>query len=399
MAKKAKTVKKAAGKTPSRKKRAVAKTAERAIASSDAALEDLSRSGRSAGPARRGACDPWPHGPRVKHINLALQGGGAHGAFTWGVLDRLLQDDGIAIDGISGTSAGAVNGAVMAYGLTVGGRETARELLAQLWEKVAAIAALSPLQPTPLDRALGLGRMDFSPGYWLLDTLSRVLSPYQFNAFNLNPLKSVLAEIVDFEALRACDTIKLFVGATDVKRSRIKIFELPDMSLEAVLASACLPFLNQAIEIDGEAYWDGGYMGNPAIFPLIYSTDCRDVLLVQINPINDDSVPRGAQEIIDRLNSITFNSTLMREMRAIAFVTKLIDQGFDDGGRLKRLLIHMIGAEEVMRELGVSSKLNADWAFLKHLHDIGRDRADAWLAAHRKDLGKRTTIDIEELFL
>ena len=357
--------------------------------------------GGKAKAARRAipACDPWPSGPEVRRINLALQGGGAHGAFTWGVLDRLLEDDKIAIEGISGTSAGAINGTVMAYGLALGGREAAREVLDRLWRKIASIAALSPLQPSPLDRMLGLGRMDFSPGYWMLDTLSRVLSPYQFNAFDLNPLRDALRDIVDFEVLKACDKMKLFVCATAVKRSRIKIFELQEMSVEAVLASACLPFLHQAVEIDGEAYWDGGYMGNPAIFPLIYDTEARDILLVQINPINHGEVPRTAQEIIDRLNTLTFNSSLMREMRAIAFVTKLIDQGFDDQGRLKRLLIHVIEAEDVMRDLGASSKLNADWQFLKHLHDVGRQRADDWLARNRRHLGRRSSADIQDMFL
>ena len=349
-------------------------------------------------PANAGLCC-WPSGPGVKCINLALQGGGAHGAFTWGVLDRLLEDERIAIEGITGTSAGAVNGAVLAYGLTSGGRETARELLASLWRKVAQAAALTPLQPTAFDRMLGLGRMDFSPGYWMLDMMSRVLSPYQFNVLALNPLRDILDELIDFDALRRCTDIKLFVGATDIKRTRVKIFELPEISRDAILASACLPFLHQAVEIDGEAYWDGGYMGNPAIYPLIYHTQTRDVLLVQINPVNHEDVPRTAQEIIDRLNTLTFNATLMREMRAIHFVTQLIDQGFDDGGRLKRLLVHVIDAEDVMRELGASSKLNADWAFLQHLHAIGRTRADQWLAAHHDAIGERSTADIQAMYL
>lgn len=343
--------------------------------------------------------DAWPKGPGVKHLNLALQGGGAHGALTWGVLDRLLADDKIAVEGVTGASAGAVNGAVMAYGLTVGGREGAREMLSAVWRRISEIAALTPMQPSLLDRMTGLGNMNYTPGYWMVDTLSRVFSPYQFNFFDVNPLRDTIHEFVDFDRLRHCEAVKLFVSATNVRRGRIKIFELAEMSLDAVMASACLPYLHKAVEIDGEAYWDGGFMGNPAIYPLIYDTECRDVLLVQINPINIEKTPTSAQEIIDRLNTITFNAGLMREMRAIDFVTKLIDGGFDDGGRLKRLNMHVVDAEDVMQDLGFSSKLNADWDFLCHLRDVGYERTNDWLAAHRADIGTRSTADIETMYL
>ncbi|HIP80531.1 MAG TPA: patatin-like phospholipase family protein [Kiloniellaceae bacterium] len=359
----------------------------------------MAKSGAKNGGAAGDCADPWPQGRSVKRINLALQGGGAHGALTWGVLDRLLEDDGIAIEGVTGASAGAVNGAVMAYGLSVGGREGARDLLRAVWRRVSEIAALTMMQPSPLDRMTGLGGMDYAPGYWMLDTLSRVFSPYQFNFFDINPLRDTIHEHVDFEKLRHCKTVRLYVSATNVRRGRIKIFELEEMSLDAVMASACLPYLHKAVEIDGEAYWDGGFMGNPAIFPLIYGAETRDVLLVQINPINIEKTPTSAQEIIDRLNTITFNAGLMREMRAISFVTKLIDKGFDDGGRLKRLNMHVVDAEDVMQNLGFSSKLNADWDFLCHLHDVGYARTDAWLAAHRQDLGKRSTADIDAMYL
>ena len=317
-----------------------------------------SKTRAAAGPADHGvdhAVDqgtgprPWPEGPAVKRINLALQGGGAHGAFTWGVLDRLLEDDGIVIEGISGTSAGAVNGAVMAYGLTVGGRATARELLASLWDRIAALAAIGPLQPSPVDRLLSVGRMDTSPGYVMLDMLTRVFSPYHYNVLNLNPLRHVLEEIVDFEVLRGCRSIKLFVGATNVLRGRIKIFQLHEMTLDVTLASACLPFMQQAVEIDGEAYWDGGYMGNPAIYPLIYECASPDVAIVQINPLERAEVPKTAVEILDRVNEISFNSTLMREMRAIAFVTKLIDQGGLKVKGYKRINVHLIEDLEDMK--------------------------------------------------
>lgn len=328
-----------------------------------------------------------------------MQGGGAHGALTWGVLDRLLQDDGISIEGISGTSAGAVNGALLAYGITAGDRAFTRDLLERFWKRISEIAATSPLQPTPLDRMLGLGRMDFSPAFMALDIMSRLLSPYQFNALALNPLRDTLDEFVDFDVVRHCKDVKLFVSATSVKRGRVKIFDINEISLDAVMASACLPFLQPAVEIDGEPYWDGGYMGNPAIFPLIYHTDSRDVLLVQLNPINIQHTPKSATEILDRLNTLTFNSSLMREMRAIKFVTDIIDDGFDDDGRLKRMLMHVIDAEDVMDDLGVSSKLNADWEFLQHLHKVGYERTEAWLAENRDALGERSTMDIEEMYL
>ena len=354
---------------------------------------------QGAAPAPCNPCSPWPRGKGVKCINVALQGGGAHGALTWGVLDRLLEDDGISIEGISGTSAGAVNGTLLAYGITAGDRAFTRDLLARFWKRISEIAATSPLQPTPLDRMLGLGRMDYSPAFMALDMMSRLLSPYQFNALGLNPLRDTLEEFVDFEVIKGCRDVKLFVSATSVKRGRVKIFDLSEISLDAVMASACLPFLQPAVEIDGEPYWDGGYMGNPAIFPLIYHTDSRDVLLIQLNPINIQHTPKTATEILDRLNTLTFNSSLMREMRAIKFVTDIIDGGYDDDGRLKRMLMHVIDAEDVMDDLGVSSKLNADWEFLQLLHKVVYERTEACLAENRDALGERSTMDIEEMYL
>ena len=256
----------------------------------------------------------------VKRINLALQGGGAHGAFTWGVLDRLFEDGRLAVDGISGTSAGAMNAAVVAYGLARDGNEGARAALREFWTRVAAAARFSPIKPSPLDRWLSLGNMDFSPAWLAFDALSRVMSPYELNPLNYNPLERVLTSVVDFAWLAdqcAHERVRLFLCATNVKTSKIKVFMGEEISAAAVLASACLPFLYQAVEIEGEAYWDGGYMGNPPIFPLIYHTDCADVLLVQINPVNIDEVPKRATEIFDRVNEVSFNSSLMRELRTI----------------------------------------------------------------------------------
>ncbi len=316
----------------------------------------------------------------VKIINLALQGGGAHGAFTWGVLDRLLEDERIAFEGISATSAGAMNAVALAYGFTEGGREGARKTLANFWRGVSHAAALSPLQPTPLDRATHNHSMDMSPAYMVFDLLTRSLSPYEFNPFNYNPLRGVLEQMVDFERLRAASAVKLFLCATNVRTGKIKVFGNDELSVDAVLASSCLPFLFHSVEIDGEHYWDGGYVGNPAIFPLIYNCDCRDVVVVHSNPIARASVPRTARDIQNRINEISFNSSLMREMRTIAFVSDLIYDGQVKDGALPRIHIHGIETEEFMCGLGVSSKLNADWEFLTHLRDIGREQAKRWLA-------------------
>lgn len=221
----------------------------------------------------------------MKTINLALQGGGAHGAYTWGVLDRLLEDDRIEIEGISGTSAGAMNAAVLAAGLTEGGRDKARERLAEFWHGVSEADKLSPVQRSPWDYLTGNYRVDQSPGVHFLQSLVRAFSPYQLNPWNYNPLRGLLDRVVDFEALREASPIKLFIAATNVRTGKARIFHSDDLSTDALLASACLPELFQAIEVDGEAYWDGGYVGNPSIYPLIYHCGSQDVLLVQIIPL------------------------------------------------------------------------------------------------------------------
>jgi NTE family protein len=334
-----------------------------------------------------------------KTINLALQGGGSHGAFAWGVLDRLLEDERIGIEGVVGTSAGAMNAAVLAYGLATGGNAGARAKLREFWTRVGQVAAGSPLQPSWLDRATSPGAMDRSPMWLWFDAMTRFLSPYQFNPLNHHPLRDVLTEVVDFERLRRESTVQLFTCAANVLTGRIRVFECGEMCIEAVLASACLPFMFQAVEVAGEYYWDGGYMGNPPIFPLIYNCAARDVVLIMVNPIVIDEVPKTAQAIFDRINTLSFNSSLMREMRAINFVTKLVDAGFTDGGRLKRMLIHCIDAEDEMRKLGVSSKLNAQWDFLMYLYRLGRERGEAFLAAHYDRLGVASSTDIQERFL
>jgi len=331
-------------------------------------------------------------------VNLALQGGGAHGAFTWGVLDRLLEDGRIGVEGLVGTSAGAMNATVTAYGLAVGGNDSAREALARFWRGVSDASLFTLLQPTPFDKVLSAGNLDFSPGFAVFDALTRLFSPYQFNPLNYNPLREVLESVVDFERLR-CSEVKLFTCATNVLTGRIRVFNCAEVSPNTVLASGCLPFLFQAVEVNGEYYWDGGYMGNPPLFPLIYNCGSRDVLLVMINPIAIESVPHTATEIMDRVNEISFNSSLMREMRAIHFVTSLIDKGHNDEGRLKRMLIHTIDAEDEMRDLNVSSKLNPSWEFLVWLRDLGRDYAGRFLDAHYDKVGRESSTDIVKRFL
>ncbi len=340
-----------------------------------------------------------PARQEIKTINLALQGGGAHGAFTWGVLDRLCEEPRLAIEGISATSAGAMNGAVFTSGLAAGGRDGAREALDSYWKRVAKAGEMSPLAPGLFDKLFGFSQ-DQSPAFLAFDLMTRMLSPYQFNPLNLNPLRAILQQSVDFELLRsdACP-VKLFLSATNVRTGKVKIFENREITADAVLASSCLPFLFQAIEIDGEAYWDGGYMGNPAIFPLIYGCNSHDVVIVHINPIERKKLPRTASEIMNRINEISFNSSLMREMRAVSFVTKLIDDGKLDDPSFSRMLIHAIAADDIMSGLGVASKMSTEWEFLTGLRDTGRAGAGAWIAQNFDQLGKRSTVDIGTLYL
>lgn len=334
-----------------------------------------------------------------KVVNLALQGGGSHGAFTWGVLDRLLEDERIVIEGIVGTSAGAMNATIAAHGLLQSGNEGARTALRRFWTAVAESGVISVMQPSWLDLLVGHGSLDYSPGWMLADALSRLLSPYQLNPVNYHPLRDILTEQIDFETLRRSSETKLFVCASNVMTNRLRVFDRSDICLEAVLASACLPTVFQAIEINGEFYWDGGYMGNPPLFPIAYNCIAADVILVMINPICIDALPTSAQAILDRINTLSFNSSLMREMRAIHFVNGLVDKGFDDGGRLRKLLIHCIDAEDELRKLGVSSKLNVEGDFLLRLFELGRRRADAFLRADFAKIGKQSSVDIEARFL
>jgi NTE family protein len=337
---------------------------------------------------------------QARTMNLALQGGGAHGAFTWGVLDRLLDEPNLSFEGVVATSAGAMNASVLAYGLVEGGRRGAQKALANFWRRVSHASAFSPLQPSLLDRLTGSRSLENSPAFMMFDMVTRLMSPYQFNPLNFNPLKGVLEQSIDLNAVRkARCSLKLNICATNVRTGKVKVFTNDELSIDAIMASACLPFLFQAVEIDGEAYWDGGYMGNPAIFPLIYSCDTPDVLIVHINPIERAELPRSAIEILNRINEISFNSSLLREMRAIAFVTKLVDSEAGKSLDLKRVYVHGVSDDEAMKKLGVSSKLNADWGALTDLRDRGRERADEWLESNYDHIGMRSTVDIHERYL
>ncbi|MGI9382420.1 MAG: patatin-like phospholipase family protein [Methyloligellaceae bacterium] len=336
-----------------------------------------------------------------KPVNVALQGGGAHGAFAWGVLDKLLEDGRLEIEALSATSAGAMNAVVFAYGLLRGGRDGARETLEAFWRDVSRAGALyGPVRDLPWERCLGGSGMVHSPSFHFFDAMTRLFSPYQFNPFNFNPLRDVLAKLVDFDRLSHADaTIRLYISATNVRTGKIKVFENADMSVDVVMASACLPHVFQAVEIDGEHYWDGGYMGNPAIFPLIYNSVSNDVIVVHINPLIRDELPTTPPEIFNRVNEITFNSSLMREMRAIAFVTRLIDTDHLDGETFSRMLIHSIRDDDRMACLSVASKLSPDWDFLRELRDIGRAAAQDWLAANFDRVGAESTVDIAATYL
>ena len=328
-------------------------------------------------------------------IDLALQGGGAHGAFTWGVLDRLLEEPWLKVEGISGTSAGAMNAVVMAHGLVTDGPEGARAALEDFWKRVSDAALLSPFRRGPLEIMTGQWTLDYSPAFVAADLAARVFSPYDLNAAGANPLNQILVDCVDFGRLADAKPL-LFVTATNVRTGRGRVFRNADLSPEVLMASACLPTLFQAVEIDGEAYWDGGYAGNPTITPLVRECDSRDTILVQINPIERPGTPSSAREIHDRLNEVSFNAPLMKELRMAALLRRVADPGRGEGAVWAQMRMHRI-ASDVMLSLGYSSKLLAEWAFFCMLRDEGRDAAAAFLDAHGRDVGVRSTLDIDAL--
>ena len=328
-------------------------------------------------------------------IDFALQGGGAHGAFTWGALDRLLEEPWLEIDGISGTSAGAMNAAVLVDGHARGGLEAARSALESFWRNVSRTALLSPLRRGFLDILLDRWSLDHSPVFVAMDMMARVFSPYDLNPGGFNPLQQILEDCIDFERL-ASAPIKLFVTATNVRTGQGRVFRNREISPDVLLASACLPSLFQAVEIDGESYWDGGYSGNPTITPLVRECKSHDTILVQINPVERPGVPKSAREIVNRLNEVSFNAVLLKELRMIALLRQIVDPGDTEGALWANMRIHRV-ASDLMVELGYSSKLNAEWDFLCMLRDAGRSAAQSFLAAHGADLGRRSSYDLDVL--
>jgi NTE family protein len=328
-------------------------------------------------------------------VDLALQGGGAHGAFTWGVLDRLLEESWLSIEGISGTSAGAMNAAVLADGFAHGGPEGAREALCRYWRAVSDAARFSPFQRSPLDRMLGRWTMDTSPMFIGMDVISRLFSPYDLNPANVNPLRRILEEQIDFERLKA-SPIRLFITATNVRTGRGRVFRNAEISPDVLLASACLPTLFQAIEIDGEHYWDGGYSGNPTLTPLVRELKSDDTILVPINPVERPGTPQTAAEIMNRLNEVSFNAVALKELRMIALLRKVADPGSAEGAAWAKMRVHMV-PNPLMATLGYSSKLNAEWDFLSMLKAEGRNSAAEFLDRHGYMLGVQSSIDLDVL--
>ena len=338
-------------------------------------------------------------GANAKPVNLALQGGGSHGAFTWGVLDRFLEDGRVRLDAISGTSAGAMSAAVLADGYMQDGYDGARENLRRFWRAVAENALLNPLKRSPIDVFFGNWSVSRSPALMFMEMFQSTVSPYMFNPLNINPLAEILESVVDFERLRRCDDIKLFISATNVENGRVKIFNRHELRCEMVMASAALPFLFHAVEVDGVPYWDGGYMGNPSLFPFYgHEVRCDDIVIVQINPVERPGTPKTARDIMERLREITFNSSLLKELRSVDFINRLMDEGKMAEDGFRRMRIHIVEAPGEVTSLGSSSRMNPEWAFLLHLFELGRDSADKWLAQHFNDIGQRETVDIRGLF-
>jgi NTE family protein len=351
-----------------------------------------------------------PRATPKRRIDLALQGGGSHGAFTWGVLDRLLEEEWLEIAGVSGTSAGAMNAVALAAGLMEGGRVGAQAALRRFWERVAKASPFAALDDSPLGAMFGPNNPWLQP--WIAPwqqaakALGSQFSPYQLNPLNLNPLREILEDTVNFERVRACHRTQLFIAATHVATGELRVFRQDELTPDMVLASACLPLLFQAVDIKGEAYWDGGYAGNPTLLPLISDTDADDLMLVQINPSRRDTLPTQASDILDRASEVTFNASLLKELRTIGLIKELLeDAGRPDAcfqrplfRRVDDLRLHKIDAEEELSQFGASSKTETSWAFLSKLHGIGRRAADDWLQEHGKHLGKRSTYALPEIY-
>src|ERR1700681_1061550 len=348
-------------------------------------------------PRPSGGPGPRRHSRRRKRINLALQGGGAHGAFTWGVLDQLLTDERLTIEGISGTSAGALNAVMLADGLARGGPQDARQRLADFWRAASFGGNLSDLQRGVVERLFSfVPRPSAAVPPWF-GAFSQLWSPYDLNPLNINPLKELIERFVDFDLIRADIGRHLFISATNVRTGEPRVFGRAEITAEVVMASACLPLLFRAVEIEGESYWDGGYSNNPALLPFIRATAAEDLLIVQINPRARDKVPVNAREITRRANEITFNAAQSAELRTIDLVNRLIDQGrLPRGwrsGDCRRIRLHRIVMADAGEPFNQHSRLNNDFDFFERLHKLGQRATRRFLDAHFDDLGARSTID------
>jgi len=340
---------------------------------------------------------------KQKDVNVALQGGGSHGAYAWGILDKLLEDGRLRVEGFTATSAGTMNALAFTEGYTEGGPDGAREKLESFWYEISKAGALySPVQGLPAERFFGLGNGENDLAYFMFDTMTRMFSPYQFNPFDINPLRDVLSKCINFDKIRHCQNLKLFISATNVRTGRIHVFYTHEITLDVALASACLPFLFKAVEIDGEYYWDGGYMGNPALYPLFYTTKSSDIVLISLNPIERDEIPFTAPDIMNRINEISFNSSLLKEMRAIAFVKKLLEDDMlkeEHRGFYKDLLVHPVRADHIMKDYSVASKFDTSWDFLLTLRNKGRETAEQWLEDHYDNIGHKDSSNLYDEFL
>ena len=335
---------------------------------------------------------------KAKPINLALQGGGSHGALTWGVLDRLLEDDRLAIHGVSGTSAGAMNAVVLADGMARGGAAGARAALERFWKAISESARFSPIQRSFWDKMTGNYSLDHSPSYLFFESVSRMFSPYDLNPSGFNPLRGLLNDLVDFDAVNNDDALDVYVTATNVRTGRPRVFAAGEVTAEAVLASACLPQMFPAVEIDGEAYWDGGFTGNPALYPLIVRHSTPDILVVQINPFVRRDLPRTARDIMNRVNEISFNSSLVKELRSIGLLHRVARERGLDLGNYTDTYLHLIHAQIDEQDLVASSKLNAEWQYLRMLFDRGRTWADTWIGEHFDRIGVESTLNLDALY-
>ncbi len=343
---------------------------------------------------------PGSDNKEVKKVSIALQGGGSHGAFSWGALDRLLEDGRFEIQGLTGTSAGGMNAVAVTQGLMKGGNQQAREELRAFWSRISDVGKNSSLnQRGPIDKKLGKFTMYNSPGYIMFDYLSRMFSPYELNPLQADPLKDVLVKSFDFEALREYKGCKVFLCATHVYTGKLRVFSIEELKIECLLATACLPTIHNAVMVDGDYYWDGGFIGNPVFFPLIYNCETPDIILIKLNPTVRNKLPTTSREIADRLNEISNNASVVREMRAISFITDLIDKGMLDKEKIKRVNMHLIEDEDAFQDLGWSSKLNTEWEFLTHLFEKGRASADAWIKENYDNVGKKTTAPMNDNFV